>query len=79
MLGLFRWRPGVKHLPAGQAQLLLLPARWIPPPCHHEDPRLPLKNLLMDGELVLGINPQTKTQGGLSLPFKTVLNPHHSF
>lgn len=27
---------------------------------HHEDPRLPLKNTLVDGELVVDVDPQTK-------------------
>ena len=27
---------------------------------HHEDPRVPLKNSLVDGELVLDVDPQTK-------------------
>ena len=27
---------------------------------HHEDPRLPLKNSLIDGELVVDVDPQTQ-------------------
>lgn len=47
---------------------------------HHGDPRLPLKNSLVDGELVLDVDPQTKiARNSLSLPHKAWFNPHRSF
>ena len=43
---------------------------------HHEDPRVPLKNSLVDGELVLDVDPQTKKvrEPLLSLPGSLTLN-----
>ena len=35
---------------------------------HHEDPRVPLKNSLVDGELVLDVDPQTGKARDLNSP-----------
>ena len=37
---------------------------------HHEDPRLPLKNSLVDGELVVDVDPQTQRASQPYLPFQ---------
>lgn len=35
---------------------------------HHDDPRLPLKNTLIDGELVLDVDPQSRKARNSSFP-----------
>jgi len=42
---------------------------------HYEDPRLPLKNSLVDGELVLDVDPQTQRASEPYPPLQLRANP----